>query len=134
MRKHKAYEIRNAINNIIADIPDEQAVECAVLFPLWQADIEYKYGDRVRYNDDLYKVITSASFNSQATWTPDVSPSLFSKILPGQEGTEIGEWVQPDSTNPYMRGDRVTYNSQMYESVVDGNVWAPGIYGWELVQ
>ena len=45
-------------------------------------------------------------------------------------GGEIAEWVQPDSTNPYMTGDRVLHNGSTWESTVDNNVWEPGVYGW----
>ena len=42
----------------------------------------------------------------------------------------IPEWEQPDSTNPYMMGDKVTHNEKTWESTVDNNVWEPGVYGW----
>lgn len=45
-------------------------------------------------------------------------------------GEEVAEWVQPDSTNPYMMGDRVLHNGSTWESTVDNNVWEPGVYGW----
>lgn len=48
-------------------------------------------------------------------------------------GGEIAEWVQPDSTNPYMMGDRVLHNGSTWESTVDNNVWEPGVYGWAEV-
>ena len=38
---------------------------------------------------------------------------------------EIPEWVQPDSTNPYMTGDKVTHNGSVWESIVANNVWEP---------
>ena len=66
---------------------------------------------------------------SQTDWAPDTAPSLFAEVLPGQDGTEIGEWVQPGSTNPYMTGDRVTHNGKTWESLVDNNVWEPGVQG-----
>ena len=48
-------------------------------------------------------------------------------------GEEVAEWVQPDSTNPYMTGDRVLHNGLTWESTVDNNVWEPGVYGWVVV-
>jgi hypothetical protein len=44
----------------------------------------------------------------------------------------IPEWEQPDSTNPYMKGDRVMFNGEVYESAIDNNVWSPAAYpgGW----
>lgn len=45
----------------------------------------------------------------------------------------IPEWEQPDSTNPYKKGDKVTYQGKTWISTVDNNVWAPGTYGWSEV-
>ena len=39
------------------------------------------------------------------------------------------EWEQPDSTNPYMKGDKVTHNGKTWVSLIDNNVWEPGATG-----
>jgi hypothetical protein len=69
---------------------------------------------------------------SQADWTPDTAPSLFAKVLI-PDVNEIPMWEQPDSTNPYMTGDKVRHNDKTWISNYDNNVWEPGIYGWEEV-
>lgn len=33
----------------------------------------------------------------------------------------------------YAKGDRVTDNGKVWESTIDGNVWAPGVSGWREV-
>ena len=51
-------------------------------------------------------------------------------------GDTYPEWVQPTGAHDaYNTGDRVTYNGRVYESTMDGNVWAPDAYpqGWEAV-
>ena len=40
---------------------------------------------------------------------------------------------QPDSTNPYAKGDKVAHNGKTWVSDIDGNVWEPGVYGWTEV-
>ena len=49
---------------------------------------------------------------------------------------EIPEWTQPDTGNPYMTGDKVTYEGVVYESTIDNNVWSPAAYpaGWKVVE
>ena len=42
-------------------------------------------------------------------------------------------WIQPNSTNPYMKGDKVTHNGKTWVSDVDNNVWEPSVYGWSEV-
>ena len=45
------------------------------------------------------------------------------------------EWAEPTSNNPYMTGNRVFFNDQLYESIIDNNVWSPATYpaGWQLI-
>lgn len=97
----------------------------------------YLAGDKVIYNGLIYE-----SLIDNNVWSPDNYPAgwkLISEPEPEQEPeTEpeeetIPEWVQPNSTNPYQTGDKVTYNGNTYESIVDNNVWAPDVYGWNLI-
>lgn len=109
-------------------LPDEVALEFVALYPEWIAGESYTAGDRVKYRGVLYKVLQGHV--SQADWTPDAAPSLFAKVLPGQEGNEpetgYAEWVQPESTNGYSTGDKVVWNGHLWESIVDSNVDEPG--------
>ena len=117
--------IAKQINTLSVD--DNTALRMVEYYPAPDA-ASYAAGDRIQYNGKLYKCLQAHT--AQADWNPVDAPSLWAEVLAGQDGTEIGEWVQPDSTNPYMRGDRVSYNGKIYESEVDNNVWAPGAYGW----
>lgn len=117
-------------------LPDEVALEFVALYPEWIAGESYTAGQRVKYKGMLYKVLQGHV--SQADWTPDAAPSLYAKVLPGQEGNEpeegYAEWVQPDSTNGYALGDRVSHNGKIWESTFNGaNVWEPGVQGTEAL-
>jgi len=98
-------------------------------YPIWAANTDYERGDIVQYLNNLFKV--NQEHKSQIDWIPSVATkALYSRIgLPGI----ISEWVQPESTNPYMLDDQVTYNGQTWKSTIDNNVWAPGVYGWVVV-
>jgi hypothetical protein len=111
-------------------ISDEMSLQVSNLYPTWKPEVNYSIGDRVLYDDVLYKVLIEHT--SQETWTPDASASLFAKVLIPDVNV-IPEWVRPDSTNPYMTGDKVIYNGKTYISIIDNNVWAPDAYGWEEV-
>lgn len=114
-------------------LSDEQALQVPLMFDEWEANINYKNGARVIYNNVLYKVLIDHT--SQETWTPDVAPSLFAKVLNETVDGSIPEWVQPDSTNPYMKGDKVMFEGSTYESLIDNNIWSPSGYpaGWQLI-
>lgn len=131
----EARETRRQMVALASTTDDEQALQYTKLFPVWSGDgFSYAAGDRVRYEDTLYKVLQAHT--SQPTWTPAAAPSLFAEVLPGQDGTEIKDWVQPNSTNPYMKGDKVRFEGKIYESLIDGNVWSPAAYpaGWREVE
>ena len=118
--------IKQQINTIEAD--DQTALRMVEFYPEWAAGQAYTAGYKVQYNGTLYKCVQAHT--AQADWNPVDATSLWAEVLAGQDGTAIGEWVQPDSTNPYMRGDKVNYKGKLYESEVDNNVWEPGVYGW----
>ena len=110
---------------------DEMSLQVPNLYPSWKAEVGYRVGDRVLYNDTLYKVLQDHI--SQESWTPADAASLFAQVLIPDEDV-IPEWVQPDSTNPYMVGDKVMHNGEAWVSIIDNNVWAPDVYGWEKIQ
>ena len=115
-------------------LTDEQALEVPLVFDEFEIGKGYEVGKRILYQGVLYKVITSHT--SQETWTPDVAPSLFAKVLNETIDGSVPEWKQPDSVNAYMTGDKVMFEGQVYESLVDNNVWSPSANpsGWQLVE
>lgn len=132
----RARELRAVIENLAVNLDDQQALDSKELFPQWNAEVAYLVGDRVRFEDVLYKCLQA--HQAQADWMPSMTPSLWAEILPGQDGTDIGVWTQPDSTNPYMIGDRVHYPTMedpIYESLIDNNIWSPEAYpaGWQII-
>ena len=130
--KAKAYKLRKLIEIASKSLNDEDALGGVELFPRWNEDKSYEIDDRVSYNGVLYKCLQAHT--SQSTWIPTDSPSLWAKVLiPDPE--VIPDWEQPDSTNPYMKGDKVRYNGKVYESLIDNNIWSPEAYpaGWSEV-
>lgn len=130
--QRKVQIIRSQLDNVIIDIPDEKALQSSKLFKKWDNNgIIYEVGQRLNYNGVLYKVLQTHI--SQSDWTPDTTPSLYTKVLIPDKDI-IPEWVQPDSTNAYMTGDKVTFEGKTYESLIDNNIWSPIDYpaGWQL--
>lgn len=118
-----------------ANLPDDQAMEVADLYPEWVAMKAYavdeivKYGVNADGETQLYKVIQAHT--SQEDWKPDVTASLYKAIGFTDDGVSI--WTQPlGSHDAYMMGDVVSYEDQLWISTVDNNVWQPGVYGWEV--
>lgn len=118
-----------------ANLPDDEAMEVADLYPAWYpkkayvVDEIFKYGVNADGETQLYRVIQAHT--SQPDWLPDATPSLYKAVGFTDDGVAI--WTQPlGVTDAYMKGDIVSFNDQLWVSTVDDNVWQPGIYGWEL--
>ena len=128
----EATELRQELNEIVSSMTDEEAVERAILFSNWVSGKAYSVGERVRYGGRIFKVLQAHT--SQEDWTPSRAPSLFAEVLTSEDGEPL-EWQQPSSTNPYLTGDKVIYEGNIYQSLIDNNVWSPAEYpqGWELI-
>ena len=110
---------------------DAEALQVKMLYKQWdkQIDKPLEVGEYIQYQDVLYKVLQAHTV--QEAWTPTNAPSLFAKVLIDPTGETILDWEQPDSTNPYMKGDKVIHNGKTYVCTIDNNVWEPGVYGWD---
>ena len=117
--------IRQQINGLTVD--DNTALRMMEFYPEWVFDTDYTAGYKVQRGGKLWRCLQAHT--SQTGWEPENAPSLWAKVLIPDE-TVIPEWEQPDSTNAYVKGDKVTHNGKTWVSDVDGNVWEPGVYGW----
>ena len=125
-----ARKLRPYIEKAALSLSDEDALEAVDLFPNWNKDHgEYLKDDKVKFESILYKCLQA--HHSQEMWYPTAAPSLWAKVLIPDENV-IPEWEQPDSTNPYMKGDKVMFERKVYESIIDNNIWSPAAYpgGW----
>lgn len=131
MKKSRLTAIINAILSVRESISDETALTVSALYPEWRDETEYSVGDRILYDGILYKCLQAHT--SQNAWNPADASSLWSRVLIPDPDV-IPDWIQPDSTNGYMTGDKVRYDSHVWISTIDNNVWIPGVYGWDLVE
>lgn len=128
INRTKAYALRAMIEKASVSLNDGDALKAVEFFPNWSEDADYTILDRVKYNGVLYKCLQT--HRSQATWNPADAVSLWTRVLiPDPE--VIPEWEQPDSTNPYMKGDKVTHIGKVWISDIDYNVYEPNVYGWK---
>ena len=123
-----ARTVRAAMDAAGRLLTDEQALEAAAIYPAWDGEAAYEKDDRVRYGERLYRCLQA--HQAQADWTPTAAVSLWAKVLTSETGEAL-PWEQPESTNPYMKGDKVTHGGKTWVSAIDNNVWEPGVYGWE---
>ena len=134
----KAMELFNInFDKFLPNLTDEQILVIPLLVPKWRVGADYKENDRIRYLNKIYKVLQNHT--SQEGLEPDVTPDLFEqivkKVVDDNEQTEILEWEKRDIKNPYMKGDKVSYQGKIYVSNIDVNLTTPGkaLSGWQEV-
>ena len=128
MYTQRAKQTMERYRQTAATSTDEGALKSPELFPVWNAQgVIYAAGDRVRYDDLLYKCLTEHT--SQESWAPNVSPSLWVRI--DDPAIEWPQWRQPTgATDAYSKGAKVSHKEKHWVSDVDANTWEPGVYGW----
>ena len=126
MTRAEATAYRRKIETAAGTMSDSAALSAVELFPEWEQNKAYAVSERVRHGGTLYRCVQAHT--SQADWTPDAAPALWVRV----SVDEYPDWVQPTGPHDaYNTGDKVTYNGGRYISAVDGNTYAPDVYGWE---
>lgn len=118
--------VKKMLSTSTETLSDEDALSVAALFPTWSSvsdGVEVKVGERYWYDGQLYKVIQSHT--TQADWTPDVVPALFT-VVSLEEWPEIPEVITAES--PWMKGDKGTWKGKHYICQMDNCVWNPDTY------
>ena len=120
-------ELKEYVKAARVTASDEVALQGLALYPYWKEGQAVKVDERYQHNGTLYRVIQAHT--TQADWTPDVTPALF--VVVSLE--EWPEWIQPTGGHDaYAKDAKVIHNGIKYISLVDANVWEPGVYGWSV--
>ena len=85
MTRAKAKQLRQLIEQLAVTMSDETALTGVELFPMWAIGRAYATGDRVQHGGKLYKCVQAHT--SQADWTPDATPALWTEICESHAGT-----------------------------------------------
>lgn len=107
------------------------AAEHAELFAEWSYPITYnKEGQIRRYGGKLYRCVQAHT--SQEDWNPEDAASIWA--ITADPAEEWPAWSAPvGAHDAYSDGAKVSHQEKHWLSVVDGNVWEPGVYGWSEV-
>lgn len=113
MKRSKAYAFINAVKRVRQTLSDEVALANIALFPDWEVGKILSVGDRVEYEEKLYKVVQAHT--TQESWTPNLTPALFEPIDIVNDGT---------LENPIVAVSGMTYyKDKYYLDETDGNIY-----------
>ena len=129
MTREHAFKLRQMIVKASVSLSDEDALEAIELYPAWRTDTAYTVDERIRYGSTLYRCVQAHT--SQADWTPDVTPALWTVV----SLDEWPEWKQPAGAHDaYMKGDKVSHNGKHWVCDMDYCTYEPGVYGWTTME
>lgn len=121
--------VKLAESNMLDDITINEHFK---MFPTWDEHWTGKAGAIVTDEGKCYRSIHDIIDISTNT-KPSETPSMWTLI--GDPTAEYPEWVQPiGAHDAYENGAKVSHENTNWVSVVDGNVWQPGVYGWEAAE
>ena len=86
---------------IVSTFTDENAVKVIDLYPVWMVGISVAKDSRYQYNGKLYKCVQAHT--TQADWTPNVTPALWTVIDVAHAGT-IDDPIPASAGMEYTKG------------------------------
>ena len=116
----------NAVQQMVRvdEILPEKLAEIKGMYPEYERNKDYEVGDVFQYMDGLYKVIQDHT--SLDNWLPSENPALYTPIMPE---SVIPMFVQPTGAHDaYPLGQLVIYKDDVWESLINDNVWSPDDY------
>lgn len=126
IKEEQILSAKNLLIKALTSLTDEEAYQISFLFDSWDQYKQYKIGDRVLYNKELYTVIKVPNNNLP----PSLNQECYKKTSPPKDLIE--EWTQKN----YNIGDRVKVGDHIYESLINNNNWSPQDFpmSWKLVE
>lgn len=125
MTKDMMAAIIAALKRLRASATDESALDAIDLYPAWRTDTAYVVDERIRHGSTLYRCVQSHT--SQADWTPDKTPALWTVV----SLDEWPAWIQPTGAqDAYGFGAKVSHLGKHWVSGYDNNTWEPSVFGW----
>ena len=110
-----------------ASLPRVEAINVSMFYGEWDGNgVSYEKDDWVRYNGDIYHV--EQNHTSQADWTPDNAPSLYTRYKLAPDGIRIWE-IPTNAQTAFDMNEPCHYpdaDSDIYISKMNGNTTVPG--------
>lgn len=104
-------DIVNLLVEARATFSDSKALQYMELYPNWSEGIAVKVDERFQYGERLYKV--AQAHTTQADWTPDITPALWTVIDVEHAGT-IEDPIPAVASMEYIKGKYYIENGVIY--------------------
>lgn len=119
---------QSTIAALAVGLSDELAVQHPEIYPIMAFDgAAIEAGTRINWQGKLMRA--KVTLWDREDCAPNVTPSLWGEI---ETIGVLEAWAQPiGAHDAYAKGVQVIHKDKTWVSTADGNVWEPGIHGWE---
>lgn len=104
-------ELVSLLVEVRPDLPDQLALKYSAMYPAWKEGIAVEVGQRYQYGDRLYKV--GQAHTTQADWTPDATPALWTVIDVTHAGS-LADPIPAVSGMEYTKGLYYSEDGSLY--------------------
>ena len=113
--KNKIKQLIALAKSEMAILEDKDALEVLELYPQWHSGKTYAAGDRVKYDDKLWKVVQGHT--SLESWKPDVAASLFVQVqIDSEQGTKDNP-IEYSLNMELIEGKYYTQDGVLYKCI-----------------
>ena len=116
-------DLINLLIEVRPILEDKKALQYMEMYPLWQSGLSVNVGERYQYNGRLYKVVQAHT--TQADWTPDITPALWTVIDVEHAGT-LEDPIPAVASMEYIKGKYYIENGTIYlmnrQGMADGEI------------
>lgn len=130
MNPHEEYH--SQIMHLLDGLEDAERSRVPLVHDIWLEQRECRAGDVLCYRRALYRCLQPHT--AQADWTPDVTPSLWARVMYRDGVRIIPEAI--GSTQAFALDELGWWGDELYRSLMHGNVFTPpGDHpqAWKLV-
>jgi hypothetical protein len=110
-RHDAALRIKPLYQKGAQSLGDDDAIQIKNIYPDWEVGVEYTARKKVQYKGKLYRCLSAHT--SQADWTPDVVPSLWTVIDEEHKGT-ISDPIPYDGNMALENGKYYSQDGVVY--------------------
>ena len=104
-------DIVNLLVEARATYSDSKALQYMELYPKWSEGIAVNVDERFQYGERLYKV--AQAHTTQADWTPDITPALWTVIDVEHAGT-LEDPIPAVASMEYVKGKYYIEDNTIY--------------------
>lgn len=125
--EQQVIEAHDIVKRALRSLSDGDAYRIMFLLDEWDENTNYDIGDRVIYNNIIYRVIAAPT----GTLPPNVDKECYIKT--DKPFDLIEEW-NVLARIVYNIGDKVKVGGYVYSSLIDNNTWSPVDFpaAWQL--